>query len=534
MPTITIDDRPIQVPEGATVLDAARQLGIEIPTLCFLEGFKPSTSCQVCLVKVLDTGRYAPSCATRVVDGMRVASETPEVRRIRKTALELLFSDHVGDCLAPCFFACPAHMDVPHMLRQIGEEDLQGAIATIKQDIALPAVLGRVCPKPCEKGCRRAGADGPVEVCDLKRFVADRDLASGTPYVPACQADTGRRVAVIGAGPTGLAAAFHLRIAGHAVTVFDAQPQAGGRLRHEFSEDVLPRNTLDGEIDVILRTGVQLRTATRVGADVEFAALCDQFDAVLIACGADDAQAAGAWGIRVGPRGVQAKARSFETNRAGVFAAGNAIRGKGMVVRSVADGKEAAEVISHFLSSGVVVPIERPFSSRMGKLQGAEMDEFLAGAADVPRREPGDLELAACSSHDASQQADRCLACGCAAHGNCRLERYAAMYEVDVSRYSDGRRAFVQVNRGGSVIYEPGKCINCEICIQIASQSRDALGLSFVGRGFDVRVGVPFGGTMDQALGSLAARCVAACPTGALFFAPMHSLVQLGSIGGSD
>ena len=178
MPTITIDDRSVQVPAGSTVLDAARKLGIDIPTLCFLDGFRASTSCQVCLVKMLDSNRYAPSCGTQVIDGMRVASETPEVHRVRRTALELIFSDHVGDCLAPCFFACPAHMDVPHMLRQIGEEDLHGAMATIKEDIALPAVLGRVCPKPCEKGCRRSDADGPVEVCDLKRYVADRDLAS--------------------------------------------------------------------------------------------------------------------------------------------------------------------------------------------------------------------------------------------------------------------------------------------------------------------------------------------------------------------
>ncbi len=531
MPTITIDDRCVEVPAGSTVLDAARKLGIDIPTLCFLDGFKASTSCQVCLVKMLDTGRYAPSCGTQVVDGMRVASETPEVHGMRRTALELIFSDHVGDCLAPCFFACPAHMDVPHMLRQIGAEDLHGAIATIKEDIALPAVLGRVCPKPCEKGCRRSGADGPVEVCDLKRYVADRDLASREPYIPACLPDTGKRVAVIGAGPTGLAAAFHLRSQGHAVTIYDAQSQPGGRLRHEFAEDVLPRTTLDGEIDVILRTGIELRTDSRIGADIPFQDLVDQVDAVLVACGADDAQAAKDWGLQVGSRGINVKARTFETSLSGVFAAGNATRGKGMVVRSVADGKEAAAVIGRYLSSGVVTPTARPFSSRIGKVQGGEMSEFLAGAAAGPRRDEIDFNLDVFSTHDAAQQADRCLACGCAAHGNCRLERYAAMYEVDATKYQDGPRAVVQINRGGSVLYEPGKCINCEICIQIASESRSALGLSFVGRGFDVRVGVPFNGTMEEALGDLAAKCIAMCPTGALYNAPMHSLVQLEPLG---
>jgi NADH dehydrogenase/NADH:ubiquinone oxidoreductase subunit G len=86
------------------------------------------------------------------------------------------------------------------------------------------------------------------------------------------------------------------------------------------------------------------------------------------------------------------------------------------------------------------------------------------------------------------------------------------------------------VNRGGSVQYEPGKCINCELCIRIAAESQEGLGLTFVGRGFDVRVGVPFQGTMDEALGPLAAKCVAACPTGALYFSPVRELVPLQTL----
>ena len=527
MPTITIDDRPIDVPPEATVLDAARKLGIDIPTLCFLEGYKASTSCQVCVVKLLDSGRVVPACGTRVVDGMRVASETPEVHRLRRTALELLLSDHVGDCLAPCFFACPAHMDVPQMLRQIGDEDHRSAIATIKEDIALPAILGRVCPKPCEKGCRRQGADGPVEVCELKRYVADRDLASREPYLPACRPASGRRVAVISAGPTGLAAAFHLRREGQAVTVFDAQTQPGGRLHHEFSEAELPRKTLAAEVGVIFRLGVELRSGTRVGREIPFDDLIAQYDAVLVACGAVDKAEIRAWGLAVGSRGVEVRAGTYETNIKGVFAAGSATRGKCLVVRSVADGKEAAAAMAQFLAGKPITPVQRPFSSRMGKIQAEEMPEFLARAADLPRRDDSSYAVDAISAHAAADQAHRCLGCGCPAHGNCRLEHYAAMYGADPGRYRDARRAFVVVNRGGSVQYEPGKCINCELCIQIAGESQEALGLTFVGRGFDVRVGVPFQGTMEQALGPLAAKCVAACPTGALYFSQVRDFVPL-------
>jgi NADPH-dependent glutamate synthase beta subunit-like oxidoreductase len=527
MPKVTIDQRAVEVPAGTTVLEAARLLGIDVPTLCYLEGYQPSTSCQVCLVRLVDSGRFVPSCATKVVDGMRVESETPAVHNLRRTALELLLSDHVGDCLAPCYFACPAHMDIPQMLRDIGQEDVRSAIATIKEDIALPAVLGRVCPKPCEKGCRRSGSDGPVEVCDLKRHVADLDLASQHPYRPPCRPASGKSVAIIGAGPTGLAAAFHLRRDGHAVTLVDAQPQPGGRLWHEFPPDQLPRETLAAEVAVILALSIELRATTRVGLDVTLSELRDSHDAVLVACGAVDVQEIRRWGLPATARGVQVNQGTFETPLHAVFAAGNAIRGKGLVVRSVADGKEAAAAISQYLRGEAIAPVQRPFSSRMGKVSDEEMTELVALAAPGPRRTGGIAEASAVSAVEASQQASRCLSCGCAAHGRCRLERYAALYGADHGKYQSDRRAFVRVNRHGAVIYELGKCINCELCIQIAAESQSALGLSFVGRGFDVRVGVPFHGTMEQGLGEMAAKCVAACPTGALYFSPLHTLVDL-------
>ncbi len=521
MPKLWIDDRPVEVPEGATLLDAARKLGLDVPTLCYLEGCHASTSCQVCIVKLVDLNRYVPSCGMPAGEGLRVESETPEVHHLRRTALELLLSDHVGDCLAPCYFACPAHMDVPRMLREIGDQDLQAAMATIKQDIALPAVLGRVCPKPCEKSCRRKTADGPVEVCELKRYVADRDLASGDPYVPVCLPETGHRVAVVGSGPTGLAAAFHLRQNGHAVAVFESRARLGGRLRYEFP-DQLPEDILEAEIAAVLGAGIDVHLESPLGDALSLDELRNRYDAVLLAVGVAAQQDAARWGLKTARRGIATDAGTFQTAQSGVFAAGNAVRGKAMVVRSVADGKEAAAAIHSFLRSEPIVPVTRPFSSRIGKVGPDEMPEFLALADSAPPRvQPPDasdpLHLPI-----VSQQADRCLGCGCVAHGNCRLERYAIQYGAQPQRFEDGRRAFVQVNREGSVIYEPGKCINCELCIQIAERAQDALGLSFVGRGFDVRIGVPFHGTFEEALGSVAAQCIAACPTGALFHSPLH------------
>jgi ferredoxin len=446
---------------------------------------------------------------------------------MRRTALELLLSDHVGDCLAPCFFACPAHMDIPLMLRQIGEQNLRAAIATIKQDIALPAVLGRVCPKPCEKGCRRNAADDPVAVCELKRFVADADLKTDDPYLPPCRPDTGKRVAIVGAGPSGLAAAYYLRQYGHACVLFDKQPQAGGRLRHETTADALPPEILDAEIAQILRLEIATRWETPIADKQALDALCQEFDAVLLTCGEVGSDQILAWGLTANRRGIEINRETYETERDGVFAAGNVFRRKALVVRCAADGKEVAQTIDQYLSGREVRGPGRPFSSRMYKLTSDEMTEFLEGAGSACRNEPP--PEAEFSSDQAADQSDRCLACGCIAHGNCKLERYAIMYHADATRFDGQRRPYEVVGRESSVLFEPGKCIKCELCVKIASAAREPLGLSFVGRGFDVELRVPFDGDMGEALGKVAAQCVNACPTAALQFG-QPPVVQIGKV----
>jgi ferredoxin len=391
---------------------------------------------------------------------------------------------------------------------------LRDAIVTVKRDIALPAVLGRVCPKPCEKGCRRAAADGAVAVCDLKRYVADEDLASDDPYLPECRPPTGKRVAVVGAGPTGLAAAYHLLQKGHAVTVFDDRPELGGRLRTELGEDELPRQVLDAEIGQILRLGVEWRGETNVGKDLSLDEVAGQFDAVLLACGAVDEETIERFGLKASPRGIQITKDTFETSRSGVFAAGNAIRKKGLVVRSVADGKEAAIAIDQYLAGEPVTGRTRPFSSRMGRVGEDELGEFLACAGQAGREvstSRGGFRL-----EQAVEQAGRCLHCDCRGLASCKLKSYAEKYGAEPDRYRGERAKFRQINHHSEVIYEPGKCIDCGLCIEIVREAGEPLGLSFVGRGFDVRIGVPFNRSLQEALGKVAAQCVAACPTSAL------------------
>jgi ferredoxin len=523
MPRVTIDCQSLEVADGTTILEAARQLGIEIPTLCYLRGYEPSTSCQVCLVKDRRRSQLVPACATHVTDGMEIDSETEEVRQVRRTALELLFSDHVGDCLAPCFFACPAHMDIPLMLEQIGEHDLERAIATVKQEIALPAILGRVCSKPCEKGCRRHAADEPVSVCELKRFVADVDLARARPYLPDRQPPSGKRVAIVGAGPSGLSAAYYLQQSGHECVLFEKEAAAGGRLRTEASPAELPPSVLQAEVEQVLRLGAQVQANTPVD---DLDRLQREFDAVLLACGPLPPETSQQWGVRASARGVEVDRDTLQTSRAGVFAAGSVLRKKSLFVRSVADGKLAATAMHQYLSGQPITPPARPFSTRVGTLSPEEAGHLSEAAGQALRIVPGGGQDYTADA--AAEQADRCFSCGCIGHGSCRLERYAIEYGADPTRFAGVRKPVEVVQRPGGVRFEPHKCIKCELCIQIAARAGEPLGLTFVGRGFDMELSVPLGGSIDDGLTKAAAECVAACPTGALSFARHHN-PQAGS-----
>ncbi|MBN1846376.1 MAG: FAD-dependent oxidoreductase [Sedimentisphaerales bacterium] len=515
MPKLTIDQRPVQVAPGQTVLQAARKLGIDIPTLCYREDLPANTSCMVCLVKVNGRQRLVPSCGLTAEEGMQVESETPEVHAARRASLELLLSDHLGDCAGPCQLICPARMNIPLMLRQIAAGQLEKAIATVKADIALPAVLGRICPAPCEKGCRRGPLDGPLAICLLKRYVADVDLQSNKPYRPACAPASGKRVAVVGAGPAGLAAAYYLARRGHGVTIFDRHEQAGGMLRYGVPEDRLGREVLAAEIDQIRQLGVLFRMNTTLGGEMSLERLRRDHDAVFLAIGAVTSEQVESLALAAGRQGIQVDKLTGQTSQAGIFAGGDAVRVRRMAVRAVADGKEVACSIDQYLSGGHVTGPEPFFSSRMGALAAPEL-EILCQAADPgPRSEPPDLS-AGYDPESAATEARRCLHCDCRKPDECRLRIYARQYGASCGRYKGSRKPFSRDDSRGEVIFEPGKCIDCGLCVQITAAARDTLGLTFIGRGFDVRVAVPFEGSLDEGLSHLAADCVRACPTGAL------------------
>jgi len=154
-----------------------------------------------------------PACSTMIDEGMRIDTHNSRVLKARKTALDLLLSNHYADCMGPCRQACPAGVDVQGYIALIEKGKYSDAVALIKETNPLPAICGRVCVRPCEVACRRNLLDEGhgVGIDYLKRFASDFDLSSGNKYKPEIKPTTGKKVAVVGAGPGGLSAAFFLQ-----------------------------------------------------------------------------------------------------------------------------------------------------------------------------------------------------------------------------------------------------------------------------------------------------------------------------------
>ena len=305
MVTLTIDGRRVTVEPGTTVLAAAQWLGIRIPTMCHVPGIEPAASCFVCAVQIEGRRTLSPACAMPVAEGMVVATDTEDVRTARKIALELLLSDHAGECVAPCAARCPAGLDIPGFVHGIATGDNHRAMEVIGGHLALPGSIGRICPRLCEQQCRRCDLDQGLAIGALHRYAADADRAAAAPYLPPRAAASGKSVAIVGAGPAGLAAAWYLLRQGHECTLFDAHPLPGGMLRYGIPAYRLPKDALDAEIDAIHKLGGRFRMGVRWGEDFTLATLREQHGAIFVAIGAQRAQGLRCEGEELALAGVE-------------------------------------------------------------------------------------------------------------------------------------------------------------------------------------------------------------------------------------
>ena len=281
---------------GETILQIAERGGIHIPTLCHNEHVRHYGACGICVVEAEKSPKLLRACSTLASDGMVIHTESERALRARKIALELMMSDHDGDCRGPCMVNCPAGTDCQRYVRQIAQGDYRGAVETVKEKLPLPASIGRVCPHPCETACRRQLVEEPISIAYLKAFAADQDLKSENPFKPQVSPDTGKSVGIIGGGPAGLTAAYFLRKAGHAVTVYESQPRLGGMLRYGIPEYRLPKAVLDAEIAAIGSLGVEMKPNFRVGRDASFEEIRAKHDATVVAIGAWKSMGTGAPG----------------------------------------------------------------------------------------------------------------------------------------------------------------------------------------------------------------------------------------------
>ncbi len=298
---LEVDGRVIEGLEGQTILEVCRDNGIEIPTLCYEPKLPGFGACRMCVVEVEGEEHPPISCSRAAEEGMKVETQTEQLRQLRATNLELIFSDHNAYCLPPCQNKCPSHIDIPGFLKANAEGEWRESARVFKRTIPFPSILGRVCPAPCEDHCRRDEVDEAIAIRDSHRYAGDQVLREMSergvdPPVPfELQPRSGKRVAVIGSGPAGASAAYYLLIAGHEVTVFDRDEAPGGMLRYGIPEYRLPKaSVLDREYESVTRLGGRFECGKELGKDFTLDDLQNQgYDAVVLAIGCYDTNTLG-------------------------------------------------------------------------------------------------------------------------------------------------------------------------------------------------------------------------------------------------
>jgi ferredoxin len=220
------------------------------------------------------------------------------------------------------------------------------------------------------------------------------------------------------------------------------------------------------------------------------------------------------FGLEKGAQGITVGKNSYLTSHPKVFAIGNALRNSKMAVRSAGQGKEVATVIDNFLKTKEITPHQERFSSKFGRLAEAEFEHYLKDSVTAPRQQAG---LEGFSMEAAMTEAKRCMHCDCRNPESCVLRKLSDDYKVSQKRFSSEERKPIEklIHRQG-VVYESNKCIKCGICVRLTRQYKEEYGFTFVGRGFDVKVGVSFNEGIEKGLAKTAAVVAKACPTGAL------------------
>jgi formate dehydrogenase major subunit len=677
--TLEINGKQVEATDGMTVLQVARSINIDIPTFCYVKRLDPFASCFMCVVKIIG-GRdnLVPSCSTPATDGMKVETHTPQILEARKSALELLFSDHIGDCFAPCNLDCPTGIDIPGFISALNEKENERAISIIKGSLPIPASLGRVCPAPCESGCRRTLVEDPVSIMSLKRYAADMDLLLPTEnqFAPEKAASTGKKIAVVGAGPSGLSVAYFSEIMGHHAVVFDSHPNPGGMLRFGIPSYRLPHQVIDSEVAVIERLGAEFHYNKTLGKDFTLEQLRKDYDAVFLGIGAQNgssmrvegetvegvlsaielleeiglkktpvigkkvmivgggnsAMDAARTSIRLGAETllyyrrtrkempafdfeideteedgvkmqflsapvkierkddslhvtcikmelgepdasgrrrpvpikgsehnvvvdrviaaigqkvnstgikdsdiklskwgtIEVNEKTMQTNLPDIFSGGDAVLGPDIAVRASGMGKLAAISIDQFVMGKEVTGNLELFGVTMGPLDSIEKIVY-EKYEDAPRVKVRHLLPSQATQSfvevsqgfnekEMSEDADRCMECGCRAADDCKLRIYGEEFQPDTQAYPGSIRELYFDDSHADITFEGHKCITCGNCVRICEDDKKCYALAFENRGFDTVIRPPMLKKLAETSCDGCGKCVDDCPTGALSY----------------
>jgi heterodisulfide reductase subunit A-like polyferredoxin len=347
---------------------------------------------------------------------------------------------------SPCTATCPLHCNAHGYVALISQGKFKEALQLVREKLPFPGILAYACAHPCERECKRIEEDRPISICHLKRFLVDHVEEPEFEFTPS--EEKGKKIAIVGGGPSGLTAAYDLRKMGYGITLFESKNELGGLLTHGFPSYRLPREVVEKDLAVIDKMGIEVKCNTQVGKDVSPEVLRQSYDAIFIAGGIAGAESIlrAFEGLKKTRRGtIQVNSTSLETAVKGVFAGGDMVTGPGTIIESMAHGRKAAISIDLYLrgesllqgreSEGMQISPFRsllPYSKRTEREVLPDMVKPLA---------PG------LTQEEAMEEAKRCLNCaGCSDCGECAkaCQPKAINYEM--------KEEFVELHVGSIII----------------------------------------------------------------------------------
>ena len=466
---LKVNNKQIEVNNGASVLDACNAANIEVPTLCYLpDSERHYTGCMVCVVECVGHKRLIPACSHPAETGMEIITDSQKIHDARKASLELLAVEHVGDCDAPCERVCPAGIDVPKLMRAVLNNEFEKAAHVLLNATPFIKLLAKYCSGACEKGCRRKQRDTSVSIRAIERYVSQISDGVSLPKSNDC----GKSVSVIGYHLSGLTAAEQLARSGCSVNLYKNLDSSASHAENPYEQDI------QDEIHRVTQAGVQIHqeiSLSQIQALIKSEhAVISTIDLELAAC-------------------------------ENVFVSKNIAD----AVKAIGEGRRLTASVLAYLHGNKCS--HKPFMSMIGNIQQSEL--FLMDGSSAARNDKPEL-----TAEDAITEASRCIHCDCRKSNNCRFRQYCTEYGVKSVINSQNRRLITQDSTHDSVVFEPGKCVRCGICVRLSSCNCESVGMSILSRGYDVRIAPPLNKTICDALTHDVSSIVQNCPTGAFSY----------------